>query len=163
MNKFLVFILLSTFYLNINFISAQNDKATKRNIFDSLTKKDTVSGANVKIFQDKRVEEFITDKRNYTGSQNMTLGSGYRVQVFSSNTQRTAKSEAFKIEKDIRELYPEYPVYVNYTSPFWKVRVGDFSSLEQAHTFRNELIKSFPHLKSETYTVKDQINISTAK
>jgi septal ring-binding cell division protein DamX len=88
---------------------------------------------------------------------------GYRVQVFSSNAQRTAKTEAFKVEKQIKDGFPEYAVYVNYTSPFWKVRVGDFKTMEDAQAFRNELNSTFPQLRSETYIVREQIHVSSLK
>lgn len=162
MSKTANLILTSLIFLNIFSISAQNEKSMKQNFFESLTKTDSTSGASVKFFQDKRIEDFIVEKKNYAGSQNLMNGFGYRVQVFSSNMQRTAKTEAFKIEKEILELYPDYPVYVNYVSPFWKVRVGNFGTYSQAQLFKNELIRAFPHLKSETYTVKDQIK-STGK
>jgi hypothetical protein len=82
------------------------------------------------------------------------------VQVFSSNQQHTAKTEAFRVEKLIRDQFPTLGVYVNYTSPFWKVRVGDFSTQAEATSFRNELISAFPTMRSETYIVKEQILIS---
>jgi len=163
MNKTIYYITLSLFFLNIFSLSAQDERAMKQNFFESLTEVDSASGASVKIFQDRRIEDFVVEKKNYSGLQYTSTGSGYRVQVFSSNAQQTAKNEAFKIEKEIRDLFPEFPVYVNYTSPFWKVRVGNFSSYSQAQVFRDELVKAFPHFKSDTYTVKDQINISGAK
>lgn len=156
-------ITFSLIFLNIFCIASQNEKSMKQNFFESLTKTDTVSGASVKFFQDRRIEDFVVEKKNYSGSQYWSTGNGYRVQVFSSNVQRTGKAEAFRIEKEIRDLYPDYPVYVNYTSPFWKVRVGNFGTYSQAQSFREELVRAFPHLKSETYTVKDQSNAAGTK
>jgi len=83
------------------------------------------------------------------------------VQVFSSNVQRTAKNEAFKIEKQIKDQFPDEAVYVNYTSPFWKVRVGDFRTQAEAQRVRAKLKEAFPNLKSEIYIVKEQIIISS--
>ena len=56
---------------------------------------------------------------------------GYRTQVFSGNNQRVSKDEAFRKEKEIKELFPEVPTYVTYNAPFWKLRVGDFRSHEE--------------------------------
>ena len=135
------------------------ERTNKRNIFKVLATADSASGATVKIHQDKRIEQVVTE-RKAAASQHATItAAGYRVQVFSSNTQRTAKSEAFKIEKELRDVFPEQAVYVNYTSPFWKVRVGDFRTMQEAQEFRAELIIIFPNLKSETYTVRDQVNL----
>lgn len=150
-----------TFLFTIGFLFAQEvEKTEKKNIFRALASADSTSGATVKVHQDKRIEQVLSERRSASTAQHATItAAGYRVQVFSSNTQRTAKSEAFKIEKELRDVFPEQAVYVNYTSPFWKVRVGDFRTMQEAQEFRAELIKLFPNLKSETYTVKDQVNL----
>lgn len=121
----------------------------------------TVTPGSVKIYQDKRITDLLSGKKG-PGQKEQTT-SGYRVQVFSSNQQRTAKTEAFKTEKMIKEQFPDEGVYVNYTSPFWKVRVGDFKTREEAAEFRNELTNTYPSLKSEIYIVKEQILISPNK
>lgn len=150
-----------TFIFTIGFLFAQEvEKTEKKNIFRALASVDSTSGASVKVHQDKRIELALTERRTVSTAQHATItAAGYRVQVFSSNTQRTAKSEAFKIEKELRDVFPEQAVYVNYTSPFWKVRIGDFRTMQEAQEFRAELIKIFPNLKSETYTVRDQVNL----
>ena len=148
------------FMFIVGFVSAQDaDKFYKKNIFEALETVDTITKARVIIHQDKRIEKVLTERKSQSGSHATATASGYRVQVFSSNVQRTAKSDAFKVEKEIKEIFPEQNVYVNYTSPFWKVRVGDFKTMQEAQAFRNELINVFPNFKSETYTVKDQINL----
>jgi hypothetical protein len=137
-------------------VFAQNSD-TKKNIFKTLSRADSLSGASVKIHQDERIDRAVSEKGS--GAKTTATANGYRVQVFSSNVQRTAKNEAFKIERELRESFPELGVYVNYTSPFWKVRVGDFKTLQEAQDLRYEIVKLFPALKSETYTVKDKINL----
>jgi uncharacterized membrane protein YraQ (UPF0718 family) len=156
----IIFTLTVAILCSFVFATAQNnDSSKKQNIFESLAETDSVTQAKVTFHQDKRIEQIFTEKKSTSSSHTNTVGSGYRVQVFSSNVQRTAKAEAFKIEKDLKDVFPEQAIYVNYTSPFWKVRVGDFKSIEDAQEFRNQLIKVFPHLRSETYTVRDQINM----
>lgn len=130
---------------------------TMIDIFKSLAVADTTSGACVKVHQDKRIADALADRKGghvvHAGS-----GPGYRIQVFSSNAQRTAKAEAFAIEKELKEYFPAVGVYVSYTSPFWKVRVGDFKSSADAHELMEEIAKAFPKFKNVTYTVKDKIN-----
>ncbi len=158
MIKFISILILFLVSVPVLQLTAQENGRTKNSFFDELTKSDSLTGAKVTIHQDKRIEDLLLMKKTVALNSTVT-SNGYRVQVFSSNVQRTAKNEAFRIEKSIRELFPEHGVYVNYTSPFWKVRVGDFSTLDQAQAFRNELIKVFPQYKSETYPVRDKINI----
>lgn len=150
------------FTLNLFLLTAQeSEKVANQNIFETLATVDSASKASVKLRQDERIALALVDRKPQVDSHSSSTitGSGYRVQVFSSNMQRTAKAEAFKIEKKLKDEFPEIAVYVNYTSPFWKVRVGDFKTLQEAKDFRNELITAFPELKSETYTVKDTVNL----
>ncbi len=84
---------------------------------------------------------------------------GYRTQVFSGNNQRTSKDEAFKREKEIKDRYPDVPIYTTYAAPFWKVRVGDFRSHEEAYHMKLELAKAFPSYGKEMYIVREEIRI----
>ncbi len=151
-------------FLSLGLVAAQeNTEAKKANIFESLATPDSVTKAKVVIHQDEKIEQLILSKKNNTGFQGQPNFNGYRVQVFSSNVQKTAKNEAFKIEKLIREAFPDEEVYVNYTSPFWKVRVGDFDTMQKAQSFRSQLIEVFPEIKSDTYIVREQVHISVSK
>lgn len=150
---FRIFTVTLLFSLPIFSLSGQQ----KENIFEVLSKNDS-TGGTVVFHQDERIETLLTEKRISTIPAKTTIANGYRVQVFSSNEPRTAKNEAFNIERLINETFPEYGVYVTYSSPFWKVRVGDFASMEEAQAFKNELIEVFPQLRNQTYVVRDQIN-----
>jgi hypothetical protein len=128
----------------------------KRNAFEIISSRDTLSGGRVIIHQDKRIDKIIAD--NTAGAGAVT--HGYRVQVFSSNAQRTAKDEAFAIERRLREAFPDLGIYVSYSSPFWKVRVGNFQTSNEARQFSEEILALFPRLKSTTYTVRDRIIVT---
>lgn len=136
----------------------QNMEPKKNNLFEELSSTDSVSHATVRIHQDKRIEQLMTNRR-HSGSSDQTV-SGFRVQVFSSNVQRSAKTEAFRIEREIKDGFPDEAVYVNYSSPFWKVRVGDFRTQAEAQKLRSQLKETFPKLKSEIYIVREQILLS---
>jgi hypothetical protein len=158
-----IYILLFVFFVAITggLQALKSQDSKRRNIIETLSSTDSVSQATVRIYQDRRIEQLVTNKRNSAGSRQ--TASGYRVQVFSSNVQRTAKAEAFRIERQIREEFADQSVYVNYFSPFWKVRVGDFRTQAQAQAFRNELINAFPQMRSEIYIVREQILLSAPK
>ena len=84
---------------------------------------------------------------------------GYRTQVFSGNNQRKSKDEAFRKEKEIKELFPDVPTYVSYTAPFWKLRVGDFRSHEEAYHMHRLLMTAFPSFGIEMYIVREEVKI----
>ena len=84
---------------------------------------------------------------------------GFRTQVFSGNSQRKSKDEAFEKEKKIKELFPDVPTYVSYTAPFWKLRVGDFRSHEEAYHMQRLLMTAFPSFGKEMYIVREEVKI----
>lgn len=84
---------------------------------------------------------------------------GFRTQVFSGNNQRKSKDEAFDKEKQIKELFPTVPTYVTYTAPFWKLRVGDFRSHEEAYHMQRLLMTAFPSFGKEMYIVREEVKI----
>jgi Sporulation related domain. len=140
----------------------QSQDAKSKSIIETLTSPDSATNATVRIYGDKRIEQLVTNRRTNGNSKQLTM-NGFRVQVFSSNSQRTAKTEAFRIERQILDAFPEQGVYVNYVSPFWKVRVGDFRTQAQAHAFRTQLVETLPQFRGEIYIVKEQIFVSSTK
>jgi lipoprotein-anchoring transpeptidase ErfK/SrfK len=123
----------------------------KENIFDALETPDATTGAKVTFVQDDKIETMLLQKNATT----IKGGTVYRIQVFSSN-QRTAKSEATGIEKQLRNSFPTVNVQVNYASPFWKVRIGEFSSREEANKFRLEVMAAMPSQKNQIYVVAER-------
>lgn len=132
-------------------IAQTNKKSSRPDVIENIE-----ANSKVIIKQDPKLDKLINDhvnrKEEVSGPYS---GPGYRVQVFSSNAQRTAKDEAYNIERRLRSAFPGYGVYRIYSSPFWKVRIGDFRSLAEARAFRSELIKAFPEYSRETYTVRE--------
>lgn len=130
-----------------------------QNVFEILTEKDSANGV-VNIYQDERIEQLFLDRQTLNNGGEI---SGYRVQVFSSNIQQTAKAEAFRIKALVEEKFPEKGVYETYSSPFWKVRVGDLRTREDAQELLAELMRAFPNIRREMYIVPDKIAIAGLK
>ncbi|MDR1258121.1 MAG: SPOR domain-containing protein [Tannerellaceae bacterium] len=82
---------------------------------------------------------------------------GYRVQVFSGNNQRTSKDEAFRIEREMKNLIPDIPTYVTYNAPFWRLRIGDYSTHEEAMQVQRQLMQAFPKYGKEMYIIREDI------
>lgn len=85
---------------------------------------------------------------------------GYRIQVFSDNNSRTAKSEARARARDISAQFPQYATYVVYNSPYWRLRVGNFRTQEEANAAAHSLKAAFPSYSREIRVVKDTITLS---
>jgi hypothetical protein len=81
------------------------------------------------------------------------------VQVFSSNIQQTARGRAFEIKRLVENAFPDVGVYESFSSPFWRVHVGDFRTREDAEELRVELRRAFPALQREMFITPDIINL----
>ena len=131
-------------------------------VLDTIAAVDTVEVvlltdvmANAVVHQDSLVRELMINKRLgiQRGVQEM---NGYRVQVFSSNQQQSAKNRALLLQQDLSGQLKE-PVYAISEPPFWKVRVGNFLTREEANNYRMTFIAQFPELQGSTYVVPDKI------
>lgn len=138
----------------------EQPEVVKQTIFDKLSDNSDQSKGVIVIHQDDKIKNLLYRKKDPdVKSKTYSTQPGYRVQIFSSNEQRTAKADAYKAEAMIKEKLPDMTVYVTYFSPFWKVRVGDCVSTAEAQALREELKKTIPEFKQETYIVKDQVLI----
>ena len=115
-------------------------------IFDSLP--------GVQIIQDSTVGVLLDEAIN--GKHELVEMEGYRVQIYSSNQQQTAKTEALELETRLKDAISQ-TVYVQYLPPFWKVRVGDFRTYEEAREYKRQFVAQYPDLMGETYIVRDKI------
>ncbi len=95
-----------------------------------------------------------------SSSQGAKTG-GYRVQVFLDNNARTAKNEARTRARNISEQFPHYPTYVVYSSPYWRLRVGNFRTRDDADAAAAELSAAFPAYAREIRVVRDRIVVSS--
>ena len=157
--------LIASMVLTVSSLQAQTvtEKAERSTIFDALQRSEIGKG-QVVIHQSNAISNLIGERMRgvdveTTDSLTYLKVQGYRTQVFSGNNQRASKDEAFNKEKDINELFPDVPTYVTYTAPFWKLRVGDFRSHEEAYHMMRLLMKAFPSYGKEMYIVREEIRI----
>lgn len=85
--------------------------------------------------------------------------AGFRVQVFSDNNARTAKNEARSKQRIISSRFPQYQTYVMYTSPYWRLKVGDFRTQQDANAAADELRRAFPAYSKEIRVVRDRVTV----
>ena len=111
---------------------------------------------HVELIQDPSVAALLQASMN--GHMELVEIDGYRVQIFSSNQQQTAKAQALNLESKIaRKL--DQTVYVQYLPPFWKVRVGDFRTYDEAKEYKKFFVELYPELMGDTYIVRDKIQV----
>lgn len=110
----------------------------------------------VEVLQDSAVGVLL--QAAMQGKMEWVEIDGYRVQIYSSNRQQAAKSEALELEAKIKDKVDQ-TVYVLYMPPFWKVRLGDFRTYEEAREYKKIIVDQFPEVMGDTYIVRDKIQV----
>lgn len=105
-------------------------------------------------------ETTSTESNNTSATPAHTRIAGYRVQVFSDNNASTARNEARAKSRNISERFPEMRTYVSYTSPYWRLKVGDFRTKREADDAAEEIRRAFPSYAKEIRVVRDRINLT---
>ena len=122
--------------------------AMRPNLLDSMP--------GVEVLQDSAVGALL--QAAMQGNMELVEIDGYRVQIYSSNQQQVAKSEALELEAKIKDKINQ-TVYVLYMPPFWKVRLGDFRTYEEAKQYKKIFVDQFPSVMGDTYIVRDKIQV----
>ena len=110
----------------------------------------------VQVVQDSAMSVLLDEAVN--GKHELVEIDGYRVQVYLSNQQQTAKGEALELEARIKDKVNQ-TIYVQYIPPFWKVRIGDFRTYEDAKEYKKQFTQLFPSMVGNTYIVRDKITV----
>lgn len=126
-------------------------------IIQALNKPKTGEGIVI-IHQSKSIAGLL-GSRSWNNSKEPLTQEGYRVQVFSGNSQNKSKNEAFYKEGKVKSMFPEIETYVTFKSPFWRLRIGNYRSFEEADQTMRKLKRAFPEFGKEMYVVKDEIKI----
>lgn len=113
------------------------------------------SAGNVNVVKDPRIDLLIK-KQIYINTLAIRNQPGFRVQVISTNK----RNEANDVKARVMQLQPDYRTYLDYQAPYFKVRVGDFKSREEAAELRDKLSNSFP---GAVFVVPAIINVSPEK
>ena len=121
--------------------------------------KDKFGEGKVRIHQDAHLLHLLGSSNNSSSTNEVLRIPGYRVQVFSGNSQRASKEEAANKQQLIRAFDNDLTTYVSYKSPFWRLRVGDFRSYEEAFLLLKQLAKEFPSFGREMNVVREEIII----
>ncbi|WP_346316333.1 SPOR domain-containing protein [Chitinophaga sp. YIM B06452] len=109
----------------------------------------------VKVIKDSRVDILIR-KQIYINNLAIRNQPGFRVQVLTTNK----RNEALDAKAKVMQLYPDYRSYVDFEAPYFKVRIGDFRTRDEATDLRNKLSNLF---SGGVFVVPTIINVSPEK
>jgi len=102
----------------------------------------------ITVRQDPRVQD-VVNRQIHQNKRKKGI-DGYRIQLLF-NSGPTAREQADRTKADFLSAFPDYPVYVLYQSPFFKVRIGDFRTKREALKVYHQILKKYP----TAYIVKD--------
>jgi len=114
----------------------------------------TDSGS-VTVHKDPRIDQLI--KKQMQINEETTRDSrrnipGFRIQVIST----TDRSKVFSAKTQVYEDFPELKPYLVYMPPYYKLRVGNFKTQEEAEDYQKRLAKLFP---TGLYVIHDIIEV----
>lgn len=136
----------------------QPDGLIERLRYHSVTTITTDADPKSAETSSQRNEDLKSQADNASATGTNFKSAGYRVQVFSDNNVKSAKTEARSKAQAIQARLPQYRTYVVYQSPYWRLKVGDFLTLTEAENAADEIKKIFPSFSREVRVVKDRIN-----
>ena len=128
------------------------------NIIESLQTRRAGEGV-VTVHQDAQISGMIGKRYVLSPSEqpNVLRTRGFRVQVYAGNNSRQARSQAYDVAAKGEEEFPGMPVYTYFQPPRWLCRVGDYKTMEEAHSAMR-MLKATGVFK-EVSIVREQINI----
>ena len=109
----------------------------------------------VMVYKDPRIDMLV--KKQIDINEEATRDSrrtapGYRILVVNSNDRK----KVFAAKAKIYQLYPDLKPYLLYQAPFYKLKVGNFKTKDEAQDYLQELLKDFP---TGLYIVRDIIEV----
>lgn len=117
------------------------------------------TGGSVVVHKDPRIDMLVKkqiDINEETTRDTRRTMSGYRIQVINSND----RNKVFAVKAKIYQSYPELKPYLMYQPPFYKLKVGNFKTKEEAEDYRKDLAREYP---TGLYIVRDIIEVKPDK
>ena len=129
-------------------------KVSAAGVISSLTSKENGQGT-VTIVQDPHMVMLLKKEMAKAEDKQYISYSGYRVQVYMGNHQKKSKAESYAREAKLKEKFPDLSYYVAFTTPFWRLKVGDFRTYTDALALAYKLKSEFPDYAGDIIIVRD--------
>ena len=127
--------------------------------FVSLTALAQADSGSITVNKDPRIDLLIKKQieiNEITTRNSRRSAQGFRIQVISTNN----RTKAMDAKTKIYQRFPELKAYLMYQSPFFKLRVGNFTEREEAESYLQDIIQLFP---TGVYVVRDVVEVKPAE
>jgi hypothetical protein len=109
----------------------------------------------VVVSKDPRIDLLVKkqiDINEETTRESRQRVPGFRIQVINTRD----RNKVYDAKAQVYQQFPDWKPYLMYQAPFYKLRVGDFKTEEEANAAMQELARLFP---SGLYVIRDIIEI----
>ncbi len=162
--SFLFIFIFNTLMSQFNIFAQENTE--QKAIINELNSRVFGKG-HVTIYEDEVIKNLVgrpiapshTIYSTGDGSQHYIKMRGFKIQAFAGNDQRSSKNEAYHKQKLINSSYPDQETVVLFDAPFWRLRVGNFKTREEAQEMLKNMQKTFSNFGKEMYIVMDEVKI----
>lgn len=117
-----------------------------------------VQPASVVVHKDPRIDLLIKKKAaiNRATKNVARTTRGYRLLVINTNS----REEAIAAKTKVYTYFPELRAYLQYQSPYFKLRAGNFKTRDEAEKYRKAMTSMFP---KGVFVVNDIIEVKAEK
>ena len=95
----------------------------------------------IEITGDIQVSELV--KKHIEFNERTQTVPGYRVQI-AALSGPNSRTQAFDLKRRFKEEYPEVEVYIIFTEPNFRIKVGDFVHKLDAYVFMQHIKDRYP-------------------
>lgn len=118
-----------------------------------------VQTATVVVNKDPRIDLLIKKKaaiNRATKKASARSGPGFRLLVMNTNS----RDEAIAAKTKVYTHYPELKAYLQYQTPYFKLKAGNFKTREEAGKYRKLMASMFP---KGIFIINDVIELKPEK
>lgn len=99
--------------------------------------------ATVVVHKDARIDALVKKKAAINKSAKKSMSRtmrGYRLMVINTNS----REEAIAAKTKLYTYYPDVKSYLQYQSPYFKLKAGNFQTRDEAEKYRKAMSTMFP-------------------
>ena len=105
---------------------------------------------SVRVEQDARIENLLRKQLEVHAID--SASNGYRIHIFME-IGNEALTHAEEVRKRFEETFPEIPIYLSYSEPYFRLRAGDFRNRVEAQ----QCLLRVKHVFGEAFVIADVI------
>ncbi|MGV3657997.1 MAG: SPOR domain-containing protein [Chitinophagaceae bacterium] len=119
----------------------------------------TTTEPTVVVHKDARIDALIKKKASINKATKKSVSRtmrGYRLMVINTNS----RDEAIAAKTKLYNYYPDLKSYLQYQTPYFKLKAGNFQTRDEAEKYRKAMASMFP---KGVFIINDIIEVKGEK